>query len=175
MFRSIASIADDFGEDLTDPAIRLECQTAFSHGGPGPDDDAMESTYLTARLAMASLVVNAARFLARETAEGITEAIARGTAPVLVNFLGQIAGSFNIVVSQKFVAQSMPVIGAETGAVINAAFSDHFNTVAWFHFGIRKLERQHGQELVQEAYKAELQALKRLADAPKTSVVGDPQ
>jgi hypothetical protein len=39
------------------------------------------------------------------------------------------------------------------GSLINAAFTDHFNRVAEFHFGIVRLERQHGREIVQEAYR----------------------
>src|SRR5262249_2031130 len=66
MFRSIASIADNFGEDLMDPACRLECLSVFSYGGLGPEDDAMESTYLTVRVGMAKLIQDAARFLAHE-------------------------------------------------------------------------------------------------------------
>ena len=53
MFRSTGSIAADFGEDLSDPAVQLQCLAVFSQGGPSPDDDAMESTYLTARVGMA--------------------------------------------------------------------------------------------------------------------------
>jgi hypothetical protein len=63
-------------------------------------------------------------------------------------------------VSQKFLAQGLPVIGAVTGAAINAAFTDHFNAVARYHFGIRKLERQFGEELIQAAYQAEVGRVK---------------
>src|SRR6516162_4664935 len=45
MFRSIAAIAADFGEDLSDPQTRVECVGVFSHGGPTSSDDAIESAY----------------------------------------------------------------------------------------------------------------------------------
>src|SRR5262249_23315361 len=64
MFRSIASIAGEFGEDLKDPAARLECLSVFSHGGPAPEDDAVGSSYLTTRAALALALREAAAFMA---------------------------------------------------------------------------------------------------------------
>src|ERR1700740_2025386 len=120
----------------------------------------MESSYLTARLAMASLIEDAARFIARESAEAAAEAMARGAAPALLNFIGRVAARFHVAVSQKFVAQGLPLLGGLTGAVINVAFADHFNTVARYHFGVRKVERLHGRDDVQAAYRAEVLRLK---------------
>src|SRR5262249_3860359 len=34
MFRSIASIAQSFGQDIRQPEVRLECLSIFSQGGP---------------------------------------------------------------------------------------------------------------------------------------------
>lgn len=167
LFRSIASIADDFGEDLRKPEVRLECLTVFSHGGPGPDDDAMDASYITARIAMAKLVRDAAKFIAGQSAEAICDAIAKGSAPVLINFLNRIAAQFNVVVSQKFLAQTIPGIGIATGAAINNAFAGHFNSVARYHFGIRHLERRYGEELVHGEYRrqlAEVRGSKRLGE-----------
>jgi hypothetical protein len=165
MLRSIAAIAADFGEDLRDPAVRLECLSVFSHGGGG-SNDAMESSYLTTRVALGRLLQEAAAFLAAHTGREVSEAVARGTAPVLVRYLGRIAAQFDVVVSEKLVATSVPVLGVATGALINAAFTDHFNRVARYHFGIRKLERLHGEQVVQDAYRsalAELPAAERPA------------
>lgn len=155
MFRSIAATAQKFGEDMQDPIVHLECLNVFSMGSCRTNE-AMESSYRTARLAMTKLIQDAAQFLAKETAASVAEAIARGTALVLVNFIVKVAARFNIVVTEKFLVQSMPVVGGVSGAVINVAFCDHFNTVARFHFGIRELERRFGQETVQGCYRAEL-------------------
>jgi EcsC protein family len=160
MFRSIASIAADFGEDVREPAVRLECLTVFSHGGFAAGNDAMESTYLTTRLGMAQLIENAAQFVARESAEAVTEAMARGAAPPLLNFIGGVAAQFNVAVSEKWLAQGLPVLGGLAGAFINAAFAEHFNAVACYHFGIRKLERRLGSDVVQAAYRVELDRVK---------------
>ena len=46
----------------------------------------------------------------------------------------------------------MPVLGAVTGAGINAAFMDHYQTLASGHFTIRRLERLYGPDLVRAAY-----------------------
>jgi EcsC protein family len=152
MLRSIASIADDFGEDLKDPTVRLECLSVLSLGGPGLDGQAMPSSYLTARVAMARLIQEAAEFIAGHSARAVAEAIAHGTVPVLVRYLARVGTQFNVTVSQKFLMQSLPIIGVGTGALINAAFSDHFNSVARFHFGIRKLERRYGSDVVRAVY-----------------------
>jgi hypothetical protein len=37
---------------------------------------------------------------------------------------------------------------------VNLAFLEHFRTVARGHFTVRRLERAHGQALVQTAYEA---------------------
>ncbi|MCE9555951.1 MAG: EcsC family protein, partial [Planctomycetes bacterium] len=56
--------------------------------------------------------------------------------------------------TEKMIAQAIPILGAATGAAINVAFMGHFNRVARFHFGLRQLERQHGVEVIQNAYRA---------------------
>ena len=77
LFRSIAAVAGELGEDLREPAVRLECLSVFSQGGPG--DDVLESSYLATRLAVAQLIEEAARFVSRETAQAVAEAMARGS------------------------------------------------------------------------------------------------
>lgn len=156
MFRSFLSIANDFGMDHRDPEVRFDCLAVFAYGGLGPDDDAMESSYITTRLVMAQLVRKAATFVASNSSQAVASAIAKGSAPAFVNLFGRIAASFNVRVAQKFLAQSIPVIGIAGGATINAAFMDHFNKVAKYHFGIQKLEQQHGVKLIREEYQRQL-------------------
>jgi hypothetical protein len=156
MFRSIASIAHEFGEDLSTPEAKLECIAVFSHGGPSPDDDAMDASYITARVAMATLVRDAAEFMASKSTQAVAEALVQGTAPALVRFLSQVAAAFNVVISQKLLAQSVPMIGIATGAAINNAFAGHFNSVSRYHFGIRRLQRHYGSEPVLAEYQLQL-------------------
>lgn len=171
MFRSIAAIAQDFGEDLEDPAVRLQCLTVFSFGGVSTDDDAMESSYFTTRIGLQEVFASAASVVARASAQELAHMIRQGTAPALVRLLGKIATRFNVVVAQKFIAQSIPVLGAITGAAVNVAFLDHFNRVAQYHFGIRRLERTYGTDLVQAKYRELLKAL-RDGGEPKISIAG---
>jgi hypothetical protein len=157
MFRSIAAIAAEFGEDMRQPAGRLEALSVLGLGSHPTEGG--ESAYLMARLALVDLLGEAAQFLARSSAQQVAEALARESAPILARLVARIAGQFNVVVSEKFLAQGLPLLGAVSGAAINAAFLDHFNTVARYHFGIRKLERQLGLEVVQAAYREELRRL----------------
>jgi EcsC protein family len=162
MFRSIASIADAFGEDLKDPAIRLECLTVFGHTGPSTNPmETTASSYLATRTAMAAMVHEATVFLSRNAAQLAADALARESTPALINLVAAVATRFNVVVSEKVLVQSVPLIGALTGAAVNTAFSDHFNTVARYHFGIRQLERREGTDRVQAAY---LQEIRRIQE-----------
>ena len=160
MFRSIASIAHDFGEDLDVPEGRLQCIAVLGHAGPGSADDGVDASYLTARVAMATLVRDAAAFMSARGAQDISETLARGLAPALVSFVERVAAQFNVVVSQKLMAQSIPVIGIATGATINNVFTGHFNSVARYHFGIRRLERQYGTDAVYAEYRRQLRLLR---------------
>lgn len=160
LFRSIGAIAGEFGEDLRSPETRLECLTVFGQGGPGPDDDAMDASFLTSRIAMSKLVRDAAQYVAQHGAKAASGAVAQRSAPALIALLNRVAAEFNVTVSQKFLAQSLPLVGIATGAVINNAFAGHFNRVARFHFGMRKLERCYGEAAVHAAYRSQLANLR---------------
>lgn len=167
MLRSIAQIARDSGADLADPAVRLECLAVLALGSriPAPVDagegvdlgDAMDSAYYSARLGLTLAMRSAASFVAGRTALEVTEALAHGAAPALARLVGLIASRFQVVVGEKALAQTVPLLGAAAGAALNAAFTDHFNTVARHHFGLRALERQYGEAVVRQAYARRLQ------------------
>jgi hypothetical protein len=152
MFRSIAAIAREFGEDLTTPEARLQCVTVFSHGGPSPEDDAMDASFISARIGMTTLVRDAAEFITSKGAQAAAEALAQGTAPALLALAGRIGSKYSGVVSQKLIANTVPMIGVAAGAAINNAFAGHFNSVARYHFGIRRLQRQYGAQAVTTEY-----------------------
>ncbi|HWB12102.1 MAG TPA: EcsC family protein [Pirellulales bacterium] len=150
MLRSIASIAAASGADLSDPRTRLECLAVLSLGTPA--DKEMQSTYLSARLGTSLAVREAAGFLAKTSAEELSEAIAKGSAPILVRLVEAVGTRFQIVVTEKVAAQMVPVVGAAMGALVNASFTDYFNRIARYHFGIVALERRYGQPLVDAEY-----------------------
>src|SRR6202023_2538782 len=128
MLRSIADIARAEGQDLADPKTALACLEVFA-----------------LRAILAKSVPEAASYLAGRAA-------ASEAAPALVRLVAQIGTHFGVVVSQKLVAQSVPLIGAAGGAAINYAFADHFQTTARGHFTILRLERQYGVGVVRAEY-----------------------
>jgi uncharacterized protein (DUF697 family) len=169
IFRSIAAIAETFGENLGDPLVRLECLSVFGFGSP-TGDKSTTSTYLASRLALALATAEAAQFVKVNMERPVAQQVALTTAPVMVRLLGTLSSRFSTVVTQKLVAQSVPVVGAVTGASLNLAFTDHFNSVARYHFGLRRLERQHGADLIQEGYRQEFDAM-RAEQAQQAAVV----
>ena len=88
---------------------------------------------------------DSARFVANE-------GVSAQSAPVIARLISQIAARFGVVVSEKVAAQAAPILGAIGGATVNAAFADHFQTLARGHFIVRRLERKHGASLVAFEY-----------------------
>jgi hypothetical protein len=163
MLRSIAAIGRFEGQDLSDPRTALACLEVFAFGGrdganhtvhfPNTDvqdsdfrDGAvLETGYFATRTLLAKSVSEAASYLAARGA-------IREVAPALVRFVAQIGSRFGAAVSQKLVAQSVPLIGAAGGAAINYAFVDHFQTIARGHFTVLRLERRYGAHIVRAEY-----------------------
>jgi hypothetical protein len=146
MLSSIVDIARRHGEDATTLETRMACMEVFALGGRSDLDDAAETGYYGLRLALELPVASASRFLSRPGAA------VRGDLPVLVNLVRSLAERFGIVLSQKAMAQIIPVIGAAGGAFINSVFIHHFQEMAHGHFTIRRLERQYDPDLVRSAY-----------------------
>jgi len=159
ILRSIAAIARDFDADLDDPATRLECVSVLSLGGPSLSDDAMESSYLTSRVGLALLIGDAGRFLAGKSTLQLSEALARGAAPEVTRLITAIAGRFGYLALDLAYAEMVPIAGAVGGAALNGYFANFFNQIAYYHFGLRRLERIYGEEDVQRIYREELRRL----------------
>jgi transposase len=71
--------------------------------------DASDSSYFAVRGMLAKTVTEAARFV-------LERGVIEEGAPVLVRFIAQVASRFGVVVTQKFAAQALPVVGALGGA-----------------------------------------------------------
>jgi hypothetical protein len=145
MLRSIGDIARSQGEDLSNPETALACLEVFALGSHNQSGDFMESGYFAVRGLLAKSVTEAGRYL-------IERGAADEAAPVLLRLISQIASRFGVVVSQKVVAQTVPVLGAAGGAAINYAFINHFQTIAHGHFTVRRLERIYGIEVIKAEY-----------------------
>ena len=146
MLRSIADIAAAEGEDPRHLDTKLACLMVFALGSTkDARDNAAESGYFAARSALASAVTEATKHLAQK-------GLGKSGAPALVRLISLIASRFGIVVSEKAAAQAIPILGAAGGALINTIFIGHYQDMARGHFIVRRLEKIHGAEPVQEAY-----------------------
>lgn len=138
MLRSILDVARSQGMDPSSPETLLHSLEVLALRGG-------REGYFAVRLALARALAEAATYIAER-------GLAEEGAPALVRFLGKIAARFGAAVSEKLVAQTVPVIGAAAGAAINLIFIDDFQQVAWAHFTVLRLEAIYGQETVRRAY-----------------------
>ncbi|MEE4162409.1 MAG: EcsC family protein [Woeseiaceae bacterium] len=148
MFRSMADIARAEGESPREAETLINVVQVFALGsGASSQDDAAETSYYGARLALGKVVTEAMQYVARHGA-------GNAAAPALVRLTTAIAARFGIVVTQKAMAQAIPVVGAVGGGLVNTVFISHFQDMARAHFSIRRLERKYSPEFVQDAYTA---------------------
>lgn len=145
MLRSVVDIARSQGESINDPDVKLACLEVFALGGRSESDDASESGYFAARIALAQTMAEAAKQFTSRT-------MADEGASVIVKLISKIAARFSVQVSEKVTAQAVPAIGAAGGAIVNTLFIDHFQDMAKGHFIVRRLEKIYGEEAVKEAY-----------------------
>jgi len=144
ILRSIADIARSNGENIENTSTKFACLEVFALGGNSTETH-LDSNYYTTRTLLSNSMNQATKYV---TEQGI---INEG-APLFLNIIGKIAERFGIQVTEKSIAQSVPVIGAAGGALINTLFISHFQDMAKGHFTIRKLERKYGQETIQKFY-----------------------
>ena len=145
MLRSIADIARNHGEQIKQHEVKFECLQVFALGGASTADDAAETGYFAVRSALAVEISAAAQHI-------MEKGIAIEGAPAIVRFIKMVAARFSVAVSEKAVAQAVPLIGAAGGALVNTLFMDHFQDMARGHFTVRRLERVYGPEHVKEQY-----------------------
>lgn len=146
MFRSMADIARAEGESPSDPETIMNVMQVFALGsGVSAADDAAETSYYGARLALGKAVTEALQYVAKH-------GVGNAGAPALVRLVAAIASRFGLVVTQKAMAQAIPLIGAVGGGMVNTVFISHFQDMARGHFAIRSLERKYSEDIVREAY-----------------------
>ena len=147
ILRSIAEIARGEGEDLTEPDAQLACLEVLAIGGRSRADDAAEVGYYATRIGLAQTISSAAQYIGNH---GFTHKVASPIA----HLISRIAARFSWTVTESMVAKTVPVVGAATGAAINALFMRHFQDMAWAHFNVRRLEREFTAGLVRRHYEA---------------------
>lgn len=126
IFRAVHHVAVEYGEDPDAEATRMQCLAVFGAGGPGSDDDGVNTAFISARLSISGAAVN-----------GLIRAV---------------APRFAAVLSQKLATQAVPILGAAAGAGTNYAFVDYYVAMAHVHFGLRKLAREHGEQSVTDFF-----------------------
>lgn len=144
ILRSIMDIARSEGEDINNYDTKLACIEVFALGGRSKDDDGTESGYFVVRT-----------LLARQVNEAISHIASKGLSkesPILIKLITTIAEKFGVQVSQKIMAQAIPLLGAAGGLVINTIFINHFQNMARGHFIIRRLEKKYSKEFVESEY-----------------------
>lgn len=117
IMRSVADIARSFpGEDIKGDDTKKACIEVFATGSPMSEDDEADLGYWAARA-------------------GLSHA---GIELVIKN----VAARFGVVVSEKIMAQAVPIAGAAAGGALNYAFIDYYQEMARVHFMIRGVERR---------------------------------
>lgn len=157
MLRSIADIARSEGFSLQDPTVAQDCVAVFALGGPGREDDASETGYYATRAMLNEVLKQTAAALTKGAAASAGQqgasAVSAGKAGVwLAKMIETVASRFGVVITHKFAAQLVPVIGAASGAAVNTLFIQHYQDMARGHFIIRRLEQVYGAESVHAAY-----------------------
>jgi len=145
MLRAIADTARHQGEDLTQLEARLACLEVFALGARAPRQR-MDVGYYACRMMLSKLASNASIYLVER---GVPSAAG---APVVNSLVTEIASRFGVVVSERFAAGALPVLGAVGGATVNVIFMNHFQRIARGHFTIRRLERIYGREVIERHY-----------------------
>lgn len=119
---TIRAAAVDEGFDPDDPAIRAEILRCFASGTPMGGDDGVNTAFIGARLT--------------------------ATGPALNKLLSALAPKIAATMSQKLAAQAVPVLGALSGAALNAAFLTHYRELARIRFALLRHAQLHGAEQV---------------------------
>ncbi|MGQ0565180.1 MAG: EcsC family protein [Gemmobacter sp.] len=119
---AIARAAETEGFDPDAPEIRAECLRVLSAGSPLAGDDAVNTAFLSARLTLTGPAVS-----------GLVATLAPGLAAIL---------------TRRLAAQMVPILGAVTGAALNAAYLGYYRELAAIRFALLRLGALHGAERV---------------------------
>lgn len=155
MMRSVADVARSEGFDLREMSTRHACLEVFALGGNSGKDDASETGYYITRGFTAEVMRHLSAELAGRAVGGSPVMI--GLTPKeagkwLAKIVEKVAARFGVVVTEKFAAQAVPIVGAVAGATLNTMFTDYYQDVARGHFIVRRLERSYGYETVRATY-----------------------
>lgn len=138
ILHAIRAEAEAAGYDPDDPHIAAECLAVFAAGSPLAADDGIDTAFLSARLTL--------------------------TGPALQGMIAAVAPKLAAALTQKLAAQAVPVLGAVSGAALNAAFLSYYREMARIRFALMRLAETQGGEAVVAAFA-------RAIEPPKISKV----
>ena len=130
ILHAIQQAARDEGFDPAEDAVRAECLRVFAAGSPLAADDGINTAFFGARMTL--------------------------TGPALQRLLAGIVPKLAAALGQKLVAQAVPVLGALSGAAVNAAFLQHYRELARIRFALLRLSAAHGVEPVLTEFAREI-------------------
>lgn len=149
ILRSITEIARDAGEDLATDDARRACLEVLAFGGPGPADDETEIGYWATRVGMNHFTLNL--------------------------LIKSAAARFGLVLSEKLLAQTVPVAGALAGGALNYAFTRYYQDMARVTFCLRALDRRTGQPVaIRQCFAAMLSAARARRRISRTASAETP-
>lgn len=122
ILRAIRAEAVKAGFDPSEPGVRAACLEVFAAGSPLATDDGVNTSFLSARMTV--------------------------TGPALQKLIATVAPRLAAALGQKLAAQAVPVLGALSGAALNAAFLRYYREVARIRFALMRLAVQHGAATV---------------------------
>lgn len=122
MLHAIRKEAQAAGLDPSQPAIAAACIEVFAAGSPLSGDDGANSAFLSARMSL--------------------------TGPALQRIIATVAPRLAAAMGQKLAAQAVPVLGALSGAALNAAYLGYYREIARIRFQLLRLAEVHGAEAV---------------------------
>jgi hypothetical protein len=110
--------AEAAGFDPDEDWVRAECLQVFAAGSPLAADDGVNTSFISARMAM--------------------------TGPAVQRLISAIVPRLGLAMGQKLAAQAVPVLGAVAGAALNAAFLNYYREIARIRFQLLRLSQKHG-------------------------------
>ena len=152
LMRTIMDIARSEGEDIYTLEGQMACLEVFALGGDSKDDDGLETSYYTTRIAINSALNNVSAAGLKVGLETLVKGASTLGSGALSNFVSKIATRLSLLISEKFLAQALPIVGAIGGGSLNYVFVDHFQKMATAHFTIKRLERNYSEGIVKLAY-----------------------
>lgn len=115
------------GLDPADPAIRAEALQVLAAGSPIAGDDGIDTAFLSAKLTL--------------------------TGPALQAMIASVAPKLAAALTQKLAAQAVPLLGAVSGAALNAAYLGYYREIAAIRFALLRLGQQYGETEVLAAFR----------------------